>query len=71
MALYRAKADGRGRYRFFEAEMDAQMQARRVEIAKAIRKSKSLLLLVERILRKRRKARAMRAAAQAFTASPQ
>jgi len=29
MALYRSKADGRGRYRFFEAEMDAQMQARR------------------------------------------
>jgi diguanylate cyclase (GGDEF)-like protein len=29
MALYRAKADGRGGYRFFEAEMDAQMQARR------------------------------------------
>ena len=29
MALYRAKADGRGRYRFFEVEMDAQMQARR------------------------------------------
>lgn len=29
MALYRAKADGRSRYRFFEAEMDAQMQARR------------------------------------------
>ena len=29
MALYRAKADGRARYRFFEAEMDAQMQARR------------------------------------------
>jgi len=29
MALYRAKADGRGSYRFFEAEMDAQMQARR------------------------------------------
>src|SRR5690348_5115933 len=27
MALYRAKADGRGGYRFFEAEMDAQMQA--------------------------------------------
>ena len=30
MALYRAKADGRGGYRFFEAEMDAQLQARRV-----------------------------------------
>jgi diguanylate cyclase (GGDEF)-like protein len=29
MALYRAKADGRGTFRFFEAEMDAQMQARR------------------------------------------
>ena len=29
MALYRAKGDGRGGYRFFEAEMDAQMQARR------------------------------------------
>jgi EAL domain-containing protein (putative c-di-GMP-specific phosphodiesterase class I) len=29
MALYRAKADGRGGYRFFEPEMDALMQARR------------------------------------------
>ena len=29
MALYRAKADGRGRYCFFEADMDAKMQARR------------------------------------------
>ena len=29
MALYRAKGDGRGTFRFFEAEMDAQMQARR------------------------------------------
>ncbi|MDO9711855.1 bifunctional diguanylate cyclase/phosphodiesterase [Paracraurococcus lichenis] len=29
MALYRAKADGRGRWRFFEAEMDARMQLRR------------------------------------------
>jgi diguanylate cyclase (GGDEF)-like protein len=28
MALYRAKADGRGTYRFFEAEMDALMRAR-------------------------------------------
>src|SRR6266545_2469572 len=29
MALYRAKADGRGVLRFFEADMDARMQARR------------------------------------------
>jgi diguanylate cyclase (GGDEF)-like protein len=29
LALYRAKADGRSRYRFFEREMDARMQARR------------------------------------------
>ena len=29
MAMYRAKSDGRGTYRFFEAEMDAQAQARR------------------------------------------
>ncbi len=29
MALYGAKADGRGTYRFFEAEMDARMKARR------------------------------------------
>jgi diguanylate cyclase (GGDEF)-like protein/PAS domain S-box-containing protein len=30
LALYRAKADGRGAYRFFEPEMDARMQARRL-----------------------------------------
>jgi diguanylate cyclase (GGDEF)-like protein/PAS domain S-box-containing protein len=29
MALYRAKADGKGAFRFFEAEMDARAQARR------------------------------------------
>jgi predicted signal transduction protein with EAL and GGDEF domain len=29
LALYRAKGDGRGTYRFFGPEMDAQMQARR------------------------------------------
>jgi diguanylate cyclase (GGDEF)-like protein/PAS domain S-box-containing protein len=29
LALYRAKGDGRGTYRFFEREMDAQMQVRR------------------------------------------
>lgn len=39
MALYRAKADGRGVYRFFEPAMDARMQARRtleLELRKAI-----------------------------------
>jgi diguanylate cyclase (GGDEF)-like protein len=39
MALYRAKADGRGLYRFFEPEMDARMQARRsleIDLRKAI-----------------------------------
>jgi diguanylate cyclase (GGDEF)-like protein/PAS domain S-box-containing protein len=30
MALYRAKIDGRGSYRYFEAGMDAEAQARRV-----------------------------------------
>lgn len=30
LALYRAKADGGGVYRFFEMEMDARMQARRL-----------------------------------------
>lgn len=30
MALYRAKADGRGTYRFFELGMDARLQARRL-----------------------------------------
>jgi predicted signal transduction protein with EAL and GGDEF domain len=29
LALYRAKSDGRSTYRFFEADMDARMQARR------------------------------------------
>ena len=29
LALYRAKAEGRGTFRFFEPEMDAKMQARR------------------------------------------
>lgn len=29
LALYRAKSDGRGTYRYFAAEMDASMQARR------------------------------------------
>jgi diguanylate cyclase (GGDEF)-like protein len=29
LALYRAKAEGKGRYQFFEPEMDAEIQARR------------------------------------------
>jgi diguanylate cyclase (GGDEF)-like protein len=39
LALYRAKEDGRGTYRFFEADMDAKMQARRgleLELRKAL-----------------------------------
>jgi diguanylate cyclase (GGDEF)-like protein len=39
MALYRAKADGRGVFRFFEADMDARMQARRaleLDLRKAV-----------------------------------
>jgi diguanylate cyclase (GGDEF)-like protein len=39
MALYRAKADGRGTYHFFEADMDARIQARRtleLDLRKAI-----------------------------------
>jgi diguanylate cyclase (GGDEF)-like protein len=39
LALYRAKADGGGLYRFFQAEMDARMQARRaieLDLRKAI-----------------------------------
>jgi diguanylate cyclase (GGDEF)-like protein len=39
MALYRAKGDGRGTYRFFEPEMDARMQARRaleIDLRKAL-----------------------------------
>ncbi len=41
MALYRAKAEGRGTYRFFEPEMDARMQARRameIDLRKAVQK---------------------------------
>lgn len=39
MALYRAKAEGRGTWRFFEAQMDLRMQARRrteVELRQAL-----------------------------------
>ncbi|MFZ0723222.1 MAG: EAL domain-containing protein [Xanthobacteraceae bacterium] len=39
MALYRAKSNGHGLYRFFEPEMDARMQARRkleIDLRKAI-----------------------------------
>jgi diguanylate cyclase (GGDEF)-like protein len=39
MALYRAKSDGHGLYRFFEPDMDARMQARRkleIDLGRAI-----------------------------------
>ncbi len=42
MALYRAKSDGHGLYRFFEPEMDARMQARRrleIDLRKAVANS--------------------------------
>jgi diguanylate cyclase (GGDEF)-like protein len=42
MALYRAKKDGRGVFRFFEPEMDAKMQARRqleLDLRRALLKS--------------------------------
>jgi diguanylate cyclase (GGDEF)-like protein len=46
LALYRAKADGRGRYRFFEPAMDAIMQARRtleIDLRKALTAGELLL----------------------------
>jgi diguanylate cyclase (GGDEF)-like protein len=42
MALYRAKSDGHGLYRFFESEMDARMQSRRrleIDLRRAIANS--------------------------------
>jgi diguanylate cyclase (GGDEF)-like protein len=42
LALYRAKADGRGNYRFFETGMDARAQARRlleIDLRAALRRS--------------------------------
>jgi diguanylate cyclase (GGDEF)-like protein len=46
LALYRAKADGRGAYRFFEAAMDQRMQARRtleLELRGALAKGEFVL----------------------------
>ena len=46
LALYRAKSDGRGTYRFFEPEMDARMQARRkleIELRGALAKGEFAL----------------------------
>ena len=51
LALYRAKGDGRGTYRFFEPEMDAQMQARRAmeyDLRKALPAGEFELLLPAR-----------------------
>jgi predicted signal transduction protein with EAL and GGDEF domain len=44
LALYRAKVEGRGIYRFFEPEMDARMQARRaleLDLRRALMKEES------------------------------
>jgi diguanylate cyclase (GGDEF)-like protein len=46
MALYRAKEDGRGVYRFFEPEMDARMQFRRrleLDLRKAVAQGELVL----------------------------
>jgi diguanylate cyclase (GGDEF)-like protein len=46
LALYRAKLDGRGVYRLFHAEMDAQMQARRLlelDLRQAVRTGQLVL----------------------------
>lgn len=46
LALYRAKLDGRGTYRFFEPEMDVRMQARRrleLDIRQALARREFLL----------------------------
>jgi len=46
-ALYRAKADGRGTFRFFESEMDAELQARRaleIDLRKAMVKDELYLV---------------------------
>ena len=53
LALYRAKADGGGVYRFFEPEMDARMQARRVielDLRKAMRNGGEFELLYQPIV---------------------
>ena len=70
LALYRAKADGGGVYRFFEAEMDARMQARRVielDLRRAIKTGDEFELLyqpiVERADRQGRQLRGARALA--------
>lgn len=50
LALYRAKADGGGVYRFFEPEMDARMQARRrieLDLRKAIHNGGEFALLYQ------------------------
>ncbi|HBZ45237.1 MAG TPA: diguanylate cyclase [Maritimibacter sp.] len=50
LALYRAKADGGGVYRFFEPEMDARMQARRLielDLRKAIHNGGEFELLYQ------------------------
>ncbi len=48
LALYRSKGDGRGTFRFFEREMDAQMQERHT-LERDLRKA---LPAGERYLRK-------------------
>ena len=53
LALYRAKGEGRGTWRFFESEMDAQMQARRrleLDLRRAIVEKQFELLFQPQVL---------------------
>ncbi|KQP11840.1 EAL domain-containing protein [Pseudorhodoferax sp. Leaf267] len=65
MALYRAKQEGRGRYSFFEPELDARMQARRSseqELREALAQGAFALRYTPLVDRQRRRLRGVSAA---------
>ena len=66
LALYRAKADGRGTYRFFETGMDARAQARRLlemDMRAALQRDEFELVLPAHPRRRERSRRRLRGAA--------